>query len=284
MFGSHLSIAGGWHLALLEAQRLGFDTVQIFTKNQQQWVAKPMDPAAVAEFKQVRAAWDAQRPACPLVAHDSYLINLATTDPELRAKSMQAFAIECARCDTLGIEYLVTHPGSHGGAGEADGLARVAAALNEILAQPYRVRVCIETTAGQGTSLGWRFEHLATLLEAVRYPLATCFDTAHVLAAGYDLTHPEATAATLAEYDRLVGLKNIAVFHLNDSRKPLGSRVDRHEHIGRGCVGLGAFEVIVNHPQFQRVPKILETAKEKDPAGQEWDALNLATLKRLQRG
>jgi deoxyribonuclease-4 len=312
MFGSHLSIAGGLHKALLEAERLDMACVQIFTKspnswgmtpikpeatqkhleelqsvkvqnqtkNQQQWKTKPLDPAAI----------DAWRSHCDrleygqTVSHDSYLINLASPEEGLRRKSIDLFVEELRRCVVLKIPYLVTHPGAHMGDGEDVGLKRVAAALDEVHAAipPDGVVTCLEITAGQGTSLGYKLEHLAEIIALAKCPerLAVCFDTAHLFAAGYDFRGRKYQAFMKA-VEATVGIKRVKVWHLNDSKKELGSRVDRHEHIGRGTIGLEGFKPIVRDKAFANVPKILETAKAKDEAGRDWDAVNLETLKSL---
>jgi len=284
MYGSHLSIAGSMHKAILHAESLGMETVQVFTKNQQQWQAKPLDPAAVADWKRELARMAFQH----VVAHDSYLINLAAANDALREKSIAAFSAELQRCDDLDIPYLVTHPGAHTGQGEEAGIAKVIAAYKQILAgHPNgRVTICVETTAGQGTCLGHRFEHIAAILRGVGNAarMGVCVDTCHILAAGYDITTAEGTRAVLAEFDRIVGLKHLRVFHLNDSKKALGTRVDRHEHIGLGHVGPAAFGVICADPRFAGIPKILETAKETAPDGRDWDVVNLESLKRLAAG
>ncbi len=281
MFGSHLSIAGGLHNALIEAQKLHFDCVQVFTKNQRQWAAPPLNDRAVADwFEHRRTTGLAQT-----VSHDSYLINLAAAYGETRQKSLAAFRDEIERCETLGIPWLVTHPGSHLGEGEEVGLQRIVQALDQIHDElpAYQTITCLEITAGQGTNLGYRLEHLRTILQGVRQPqrLAVCIDTAHSLAAGYDLTCNSGTQAFLDEMDQVIGLDSVRVMHLNDSKTPRGSRVDRHQHIGHGHVSLEAFRVIVNHPKFQNIPKILETPKEIAPDGRPWDEINLQTLKGL---
>ncbi len=283
MFGSHLSIAGGLHLALEKAHSYGMQTVQIFTKNQMQWAVRPLTSEAIATFRET-----AVRLHFPIiVAHDSYLINLATADDAQRTRAINAFAAELQRCDQLGIAYLVTHPGAHVGQGEATGLARIIDAYRQVLAaQPDgRVVICVETTAGQGTCLGHRFEHLAAILAGVAHParMGVCMDTCHILAAGYDITTADSTRRVLADFDRVVGLRHLKVIHLNDSKKPLGSRVDRHEHIGRGQIGLPAFRVICQDPHFVTIPKILETEKATAPDGRDWDEVNLELLRRLTR-
>jgi deoxyribonuclease IV len=284
MLGSHLSIAGGMHNALLEAEKLGLDTVQIFTKNQQQWKANPLSSEAIAMFKE-----HADRLGfTQIVAHDSYLINLAAVDPEMRAKSMAAFSHEMERCDQLGISYLVTHPGAHVGQGEDRGLEKIIDAFNEImLAHPGDgVTVCVETTAGQGSCLGWSFEHIARILNGVKRAdrFGVCLDTCHVLAAGYDIRTTAGTKKMLDDFDRIVGIERLQVFHLNDSKKALGSRVDRHTHLGRGAVGLEAFKTIMRDERFKDVPKILETPKEEAADGRQWDEINIGILRDLGRG
>ena len=272
------------HHALLDAETLGFDAVQVFTRNQQQWKAKPLDPATVREFRTHATRLGFGQ----LVAHDSYLINMAAADHALRQRSMASFAEEMRRCDQLGIRYLVTHPGAHVGQGEEAGIAKMIDAYRRLLRshKTGEVIICIETTAGQGSCLGWRFEPLRQILDGVGSPrMAVCLDTCHVFAAGYDIRTAAGTRAMLDEFDRVVGLKHLRVIHVNDSKKPLASRVDRHEHIGRGMIGLPAFGVLATDPRFARVPKILETAKEKRPTdGREWDAVNLEVLRKLAAG
>lgn len=281
MFGSHLSIAGGMHNAVTEATRLGFDTVQVFTKNQQQWAAKPLGAEAIAAWKAaVKAAGFKQT-----VSHDSYLINLASADDTLWEKSVAAFAEEVSRCDQLGIQLLVTHPGAHLGTGEDHGLKRVAKGLDAVFKQlgtTSTTTVCLEITAGQGTSLGYKLEHLADIISQSKFPerLAVCLDTAHLLAAGYDF-RGALFPGFLKQIKSTVGIKTVKCLHLNDSKKDLGTRVDRHEHIGHGFVGLEGFRPIVNEPAFAKIPKILETAKEKNEQGEDWDAINLKSLKQL---
>jgi deoxyribonuclease-4 len=280
MFGSHLSIAGGMCNALASAEKLGFDTVQVFTKNQQQWAAPPLVDDAVAKWKSECSRLKFEH----TVSHDSYLINLASQDSALWAKSVDAFAEELRRCVVLGIPYLVTHPGAHLGAGEDVGLASVAQALDEVHRRiPAGATVtCLEITAGQGTSLGYKLEHLATIIEKVDAPerLAVCLDTAHLFAAGYDFRGRK-YAAFRKELEKTVGLDRVKVWHLNDSKKDLGSRVDRHDHIGIGKIGLDGFRPIVRDNAFVNTPKILETPKAKNDAGREWDEVNLEVLKGL---
>jgi deoxyribonuclease-4 len=280
LIGAHLSIAGGLHKAIESALALGCETVQLFTKNSNQWKGKPLTAEEVQTFRTAARAAKLKY----LTAHDSYLINLAAPSEALYRKSIEAFREEVERAETLGLSYLVMHPGAHTGSGEEAGLARVAAALDEVHAAcaGYKVKVLLETTAGQGSALGFRFEHLARLLGLVKQPsrLGVCFDTCHVFAAGYPLGQDDEYDATMDEFDRVVGLKRIKVFHLNDSVKGLGSRVDRHAGIGLGQIGETAFRRLLNDPRFQKLPMILETPK-ADTAGRAMDPVNLAILRRL---
>jgi deoxyribonuclease-4 len=297
MFGSHLSIAGGLHNAALAAEKFGMDTVQIFTKNQQQWRVKPLEEDVVASWKSHCGRLNLEH----TVSHDSYLINLASPDDALWQKSIELFVEELRRCAILGIPYLVTHPGAHVGCGEDAGLKRVAEALDIVHQRlPLSAKrpkknsglstqnsglfpiTCLEITAGQGTCLGHRLEHLATIIELSKDPdrLAVCLDTAHLFAAGYDFRGRK-YARFVKEIEATVGLDRIKVLHLNDSKKELGSRVDRHDHIGRGQIGLEGFKPIVRDKRWKSIPKIIETPKEKDDAGRDWDAVNIETLKSL---
>jgi len=268
------------HHALLKAEELGCEVVQVFTKNQQQWACKPLDPAAVGEW----ATHCKRLKFKHTVSHDSYLINLASPDDALWRKSIDLFVEEVRRCDQLGIPFLVTHPGAHVGSGEEAGLTRVAAGLDAVYARiPSRkVTVCLEITAGQGSSLGYRLEHLATVMEAVtsKMPLGVCLDTAHLFAAGYDFRGRK-YAKFRREVEVTVGVSRVKVLHLNDSKKELGSRVHRHDHIGLGKIGLDGFRPVVRDEAFASLPKILETPKEKDEQGREWDAVNLEVLRGL---
>ena len=268
------------HKALLAAETLGMATVQVFTKNQAQWAAPPLSDEVVAN-------WSSHRDRLKFaqtVSHDSYLINLASQDDALWNKSIDTFQEELRRCVVLGIPYLVTHPGAHLGAGEEVGLDRVAKALDIVHSRikPGGVTTCLEITAGQGSSLGYKLEHLATIIEKVKDPerLAVCLDTAHLFAAGYDFRGRK-YAAFMKDLDKTVGIDRVKVWHLNDSKKDLGSRVDRHEHIGIGKIGLEGFKPIVRDKAFDNVPKILETAKEKNEQGRDWDTVNLEVLRGL---
>lgn len=277
--GAHVSTSGGLHTVFERAGQATCKVVQIFSKNQKQWQAKPLEAADIARFK------DAHRDfgACPLIVHDSYLINMASPDDALWEKSIAAFAVELERCEQLGIPYLVTHPGAHVGSGEAAGLERIGAALRRLLAMGVggETTILLETTAGQGTALGNRFEHLGQLLELTdgHQRVGVCMDTCHVLAAGYDFRTPELYGAMMDEFERQIGLDRLKAFHLNDSKTDLGSRVDRHTHIGEGFVGLEGFRSLLNDQRFASHPMVLETPKEPDETA---DNKNLATLRGLR--
>jgi deoxyribonuclease-4 len=280
LFGAHMSIAGGCHNALLDAQAHGCATVQLFTKCASHWEARPLSDDEVRTFRRTLRQTRLRQP----MAHDSYLINLASPDDALYRRSLEAFVIELQRAERLGLRYLITHPGAHIDSGEEVGLARVATALDEVHARlpDLRVRILLETTAGQGSTLGHRFEHLARIFERVAAPerLGVCFDTCHVFAAGYLLSPQVEYERTMAAFDDTIGLRRLRVFHLNDSLKPHGSRLDRHAHIGRGHLGLEPFRLLLNDPRFRKHPMVLETAKEEGD-NDDMDTVNLATLRGL---
>jgi deoxyribonuclease-4 len=282
LFGAHMSSAGGHHNALIEAKARGCSSVQLFTKAPSQWSAKPIDPEQARLFRRTLRESGLSLP----MAHDSYLINLASPDMTLCMRSVDALADEMDRAELLGLRYLVMHPGASLDDSEDSALKRIARSLDEIhLRCPdHRVRLLLETTAGQGSTLGHRFEHLAAILTQVRHPkrLGVCFDTCHVFAAGYPLSPESEYEKTMQEFDRIVGLKRIMAFHVNDSKKPCGSRVDRHAHIGRGEIGLEAFRRLVNDPRFADRPMILETPKEQTDEGH-MDDVNLRTLRELMQ-
>jgi deoxyribonuclease-4 len=273
-----MSIAGGVDLALERGAAVGCDAIQMFNKSSNQWKAKPLAAEEVGRFRSMQI----EKGISPVVSHGCYLVNLASPDPAMYRRSVEAFGVEIDRCETLGIPYLVTHPGSHMGAGEEEGLARVRGALDELLdARPGgRVMILLETTAGQGHCVGHRFEHLRTIMDASRHPgrIGVCVDTCHIFAAGYDLRTPSGYDAVMRELDRTVGLSRVAAFHLNDSKKDLGCRVDRHEHIGKGFLGVEAFRCLMNDARFEGIPMLLETPKGADCAE---DRVNLALLRSL---
>lgn len=276
--GAHMSIAGGVDQALVRGRQIGCETIQIFTKNVNQWRARPLASDEIARFKAAQREWG----IAPVIGHDSYLINLASPNEELWHKSLDAFVEELERCELLELPALVMHPGSHQGSGEEAGLRRIAEALNESMRRLAggRVRIWLETTAGQGSNLGYRFEHLRQIMDMLHEPerFGFCFDTAHVFAAGYELRTREGYEATFAEFDRLLGLDRLCVFHLNDSKKGRGSRVDRHAHIGQGHLGLESFHMLLNDVRFAGRPMILETPKGEDMAE---DVENLRVLRSL---
>ena len=278
--GAHMSIAGGHERAIERAAAFEMVACQIFTKNANQWNAKPIEPALAERF---RERW-AESAVRSLVAHDSYLINLASPDDALREKSRLAFRDELDRCDLLGVPFLVSHPGAHMGDGVEIGLARVAEGINRTHAErpDGATTILLETTAGQGTALGRSFEELAGIIDRVdeKGRVGVCFDTCHAFAAGYDLRDEGGYAETMAAFESTIGLDRLRVFHLNDSKKGLGSRVDRHAPIGDGELGLDPFAFVLNDPRFAGLPGILETPKGDD--GEE-DRRNLATLHGLVR-
>jgi deoxyribonuclease-4 len=284
-----MSIAGGLPRAVDRAEASRCEALQIFTKSAGQWRARELPPAEIARFRE-RVEETGIR---PVVAHNSYLINIAAAAPALRAQSIAALGEELDRAESLGLDGLVMHPGSYTTGTEKDGLRLIAEALSQLLAaRPRaRTRVLLEHTAGQGTNLGHRFEHLAAILERLDGSprVGICLDTCHLLTAGYDLCTEEGYADTFRELDRTVGLDRIKLFHLNDSKKPCGSRVDRHEHIGKGCLGLEPFRRLLNDPRFSTLPMLLETPKLETPESKRrsdvdpWDARNLRTLRKLIR-
>src|SRR5512143_3778810 len=257
VLGAHEGVAGGLSTAFARAEADGADSLQIFTKSARGWGAKPLDPDEVARFRS-----EARRSGKPVASHSSYLINAASPDRAIRRKSWDALADELSRCAALGIPWLIFHPGSS--EDEREGLKLAAEGMARALTRvPGPTKLLVETTAGQGSSLGWRFEQVAAIREGVPGPLrrrvGVCLDTCHVFAAGYDITTPEGYRRTFAELDRAVGLSHLRAFHLNDCKKPLGCRVDRHEHIGRGAMGLEPFRLLVNDRRFADHPAFLET-------------------------
>lgn len=278
--GAHMSIAGGVFNAFAAGEEFGCDTIQIFVKSSNQWKAKPLSDEEMEKYH----AEQKRTEIMPVVAHDSYLINLGSPDTALLQKSRDAFLIEMERCEKLKIPYLVTHPGSHMNAGEEAGIARIAESINWLFERTdgYEVKITLETTAGQGTNLGHKFDQIAAMIEKSGQPdrLAVCFDTCHAYAAGYDIASREGYDRTWADFDRIIGLKKLAVIHLNDSKKGQGSRVDRHAHIGEGELGLKPFEFIMQDERFAQIPKILETPKGDDGR---MDDVNLGLLRKLAK-
>jgi deoxyribonuclease-4 len=282
-FGSHMSMAGGHDRAVRSAHTVGFVTVQVFTKANNQWRAAPLTDAHVSAFRSALLETGVVEP----VAHASYLINLGSPVDDLWEKSIASLAVEIERGEALGIGDLVIHPGAHVGSGEEAGLQRIARGLDEVHRRTRGValKIALETTAGQGTCLGHRFEHLGRILSLVEAPerLGVCVDTCHLFAAGYPLGTPSEYHDTMAALELAVGPDRVRVLHLNDSLKKLGSRVDRHAGIGRGHLGLEPFRQIVNDPRFRALPMILETPK-GDEGGVDLDVVNLGVLQGLEAG
>ena len=278
LFGAHMSIAGGLHNAVTAAVEHDCGTLQIFSKNANQWAAKPLQEPDVATFR--KAVKNAKLKF--VTAHDSYLINLASPDDGLYRKSIAAFVDEIERAEALGLSYLVTHPGAHTGSGVDAGIAKVVAALDEVHARTagFKLKVLLELTAGQGSCLGAKFEEIAAILDRVKDAkrLGVCLDTCHVFAAGYEIHTEAGYAAMFEQFDDLIGIAKLKLFHVNDSAKPLGSRVDRHAGLGLGHIGLDAFRRLVNDPRFAKLPMILETPKE-DADGSPMDPVNLGLLR-----
>ena len=278
MLGAHMSIAGGTPEAIDRARRARCNVLQVFVKNNNRWVGKTLTAEEAEEFRRRREASSLR----DVVAHTSYLINLAAGPGEVRDRSIVSFLDEAARCTMLGIDALVVHPGCHNGAGEVAGVKRAAEAIDEICARAGEtaVTVTLEATAGQGTSIGYRFEHLRDVIAQCRRPerVKICLDTCHLFAAGFDLRNEEGYQETLASLERTVGLEKLRAIHCNDSKRELGSRVDRHHHIGMGQMGLQAFAFLLNDERLKHVPKILETPKGKDLKE---DRRNLRVLRSL---
>ncbi len=276
-----MSVAGGLHHAIEHAVNAGCDCLQIFVKNQRQWKAPPLEDADVQAWTSALG----ESGIDPVVAHASYLVNLASPEAENRKRGMDALVDELRRCDRLGVSALIFHPGAHMGEGEASGLRRIVTALRQVLRRTSKVRtqILLENTAGQGTALGWRFEHLAEIIEGVDAGerVGVCLDTCHVFAAGYDIRKPSDYARTVDEFDRIVGLDRLICIHGNDSLRECGSRVDRHAHVGQGQIGRGGFRSLVNDPRLAHVPIILETPKGLDDKGRDLDRLNLSVLRNL---
>lgn len=280
LLGAHMSIAGGYYKSAEAAGRAGCDCVQLFTKNNNQWRAKPITDDDVERFRNALKENGIKHP----VSHASYLINLASPDDELWKKSIDAFVVELERAEQLGIPFVVVHPGSFTSSSEEAGLKRISKALDEVHKQTRGItaRCLLENTAGQGSNLGHRFEHMAEIIEKARDPerLGVCIDTCHAFAAGYPMDSEKEYKATIRQLNATVGLKQVHALHLNDSKKPLGSRVDRHERIGRGEMGLAPFGHLMNDRRFARKPMYLETPKGEE-RGKDLDVINLATLRGL---
>lgn len=280
LLGAHMSTSGGLSTAFDRGAAVGCTTMQIFTKNQNRWQQKPTPPEELERWAQKQAATG----IAPVVSHAAYLLNLGGPNEELWNKSVDALADELTRAEELGLLGVVFHPGAHMGEGEAAGIARIVKGIDAAHRRTagFKTLTLVENTAGQGTALGYRFEHLQAFLQGVSDPerLAFCLDTCHLFAAGYDLRDEQAYADTLGQFDHLCGIERLRCFHFNDAKKPLGSRVDRHDHIGTGQLGLAAFGFLLNDPRLTHVPKILETEKSDD---MHEDVENLRVLRSLIR-
>ncbi len=280
LLGAHMSIAGGVHTAVERGSRIGCTTMQMFVKNNNQWQGKPLTESDISTYKETLA----KSSIGPVVVHDTYLINLCAKDRRILQKSRAALKDELDRCEMLDVPYLNFHPGAHGGQGEDDGIKLIAESLNIIHNETkgYRVKSVLETTAGQGTAVGYTFEHLRRIIDAVEEKdrMAVCVDTCHVFAAGYDISTEGGYHHTFEEFDAIIGLARLVAFHVNDSKKEFGSHVDRHEHIGKGRIGLNGFRFLMNDDRFKTVPKILET--DKGPEMLE-DIENMRVLRSLMR-
>jgi deoxyribonuclease IV len=280
LLGAHMSIRGGVSMAIERARSIRCTAMQMFVKNNMQWFAKPLTGEEIRAFLN-----HVQRgEVLSVFAHANYLINLAATNPKFHANSIRALAEELVRADQLGLPFLVLHPGAHLGAGEEAGLKKTAESVDKVFRTIPKVKtkIALEITAGQGSCIGHRFEHLAHIIANAREPdrLRVCLDTAHLFAAGYDIDSEYGVKKTFDQFDRVIGRNRLVAIHVNDSKTGLGSRVDRHEHIGKGRIGLDAFRFIMRSPQFSKIPKVLETPKGKDLAE---DVMNLKTLRRLAR-
>jgi deoxyribonuclease IV len=276
LIGAHLSIAKGFDHAIYEANSLGCNALQIFTKNASTWKEREISDLELKLFQNAK-----QETGIEIVAsHTSYLINLASEDPSIRNKSIQALKTEMIRAGKLQLSYVVIHPGAHKGAGVNQGLTRISDSINIIFSQLTAniPLLLLETTAGQGSSLGSCFDHLSIIMEKVTTPekLGVCMDTSHIFAAGYDIRTDQSYDHTMKVFETTIGFQYLHLFHLNDSKKELGSRVDRHEHIGQGFIGTEAFRKIMNDSRFKKIPKIIETPKENN-----MDEVNLNLLKML---
>jgi len=275
--GAHVSTSGGVDKAPANGARIGCEAIQVFTKNQRQWKAKSLSKPEIENYR-----GEIEKSTIQLaVSHDSYLINLASPEDDILKRSREAFEDEVERCEQLGILYLIFHPGSHVGSGEKAGLRSIADSINNTLDKKpgYITQLLLETTAGQGTNLGYTFEQLAEILEIVKEKdrVGICVDSCHIFAAGYEIRTAEKYRSTMKQLEQVIGLKKVKAFHLNDSKNPLGSKVDRHEHIGQGQIGIEAFRLMVNDERFQGIPMVLETP------GEEEDFIrNLQLLKSLR--
>ncbi|MDZ7859419.1 MAG: deoxyribonuclease IV [Candidatus Krumholzibacteriota bacterium] len=277
--GSHMSIAGGVHLALERGKEAGCNAVQLFVKSSNRWKARPLKEEEIAAFHKNRNNYRENF----IMAHTSYLINLASPEPKQAEKSIEALVIETKRCEILGIPYLVLHPGSHKGSGEDEGIKAIAGNLDQVFSETsgFNTMILLETTAGQGNTIGHRFEHLAEITSRLKDKsrVGVCYDTCHSFAAGYDIRNKKVYEKTFSQLNKVIGFENLKAFHINDSKNDFNSRKDRHEHIGKGKIGKKAFSLLVNDSRFKNIPMVLETPKGKDFKE---DRENLALLRSMR--
>jgi deoxyribonuclease-4 len=278
LLGAHMSIGGGVHTAIERGCSINCTAIQMFVKNNMQWFARPLAPDEIRAFLNHQQRGE----LLSIFAHANYLINLAATNPQFHANSMRSLSEELIRADQLELPFLVLHPGAHLGAGEEAGLEKIVASINGVFwtIPKVKTRIALETTAGQGSCLGHRFEQIAYIIDNVREleRLCVCIDTAHLFAAGYDIGSEPGVRKTFREFDRAIGLDRLVAIHVNDSKTARGSRVDRHQHIGKGQIGLDAFRFIMRDRRFRRIPKVLETPKGR---AMREDVRNLKTLRGL---
>ncbi len=275
-----MSIAKAPHFAIERGLDIGCESIQIFVKSNRRWDAKELEAEKIEKFKDIRKKHNIN----PIFAHNTYLVNLASTNEETLRKSLNCFLYEIRTAEALELEYIVMHPGSHMGAGEENGIKMIGENVRKLLLETegYKIKILLETMAGQGTNLGYKFEQLKQMMDIIDYPdrVGICFDTCHAFAAGYDFRNEKAYESMLDEFNTIIGLENLMVIHLNDSAGDLGSRSDRHEHIGKGKIGLDGFRNFLNDKRFEKIPGILETPKDKE---MKMDIENLNILKSLRR-
>ena len=281
LLGAHMSIAGGVNKAIERGAALSCTAIQLFTKNANQWKGKPFAKEEIERFAELRKKSNIFR----ILAHNAYLINLASSNNSLRTKSINALIDEMGRCKALSIPCIIIHPGAHLGAGEDEGIKNIINGLNIALTKTngWPVDIALETTAGQGTNIGYRFEHLSRIIDGIKdnERVKVCLDTCHIFTAGYDISFAEGYVNVMKEFDRIIGFDRLVCFHVNDCKKGLGSRIDRHEHVGKGTLGALLFRLIMNDRRFENIPKIIETPKGEDMKN---DRRNLGVLRKMADG
>jgi deoxyribonuclease-4 len=281
--GAHMPISGGMEKALYEGKRLGCEVVQIFTHNTNSWYMKPISSEQLELFEDAKK----KTKVIPVSVHVGYLINIASSENRIWKNSVNALKKEVQRAELLGIPYVVMHPGAHKGAGEKEGIKRISEGLKEVIFDTsQKTRILLETTAGQGTSIGYRFEHLSEIIEKVAVPerMGVCLDTCHIFSAGYDFRTQEQYEALMEELEKLIGIDYVFLIHINDSKKECGSRVDRHMHIGKGKIGEKGLGFFLKDNRFKDISFIIETPKEKDENGVDYDIINLQRLRQIIKG